>query len=208
MQDEFYPVDFVPSSMPIYLFEDQPVTRSVSSREDFHSHQWCPSRLTLESSSQLPPVPHTQPQITQSSPPGAPLQRAMPSPQILFPPLQLDVGGCRTVTSVFADDLWDSWCDLWDGHQDMCLGGDIAHDMRQLEGLAWAHGGLPPSLFHRVSRFQISQPCLVDCSVCLDTVCCGQQCARLGCGHVFHSHCLRDWLKHSRCCPNCRQDLS
>ncbi|WVQ83464.1 hypothetical protein IAT38_005605 [Cryptococcus sp. DSM 104549] len=30
---------------------------------------------------------------------------------------------------------------------------------------------------------------------------------KLGCGHVFHFHCLRSWLERQQSCPTCRRDV-
>ena len=46
------------------------------------------------------------------------------------------------------------------------------------------------------------------CSICCSEQRQGQRIMRLpGCGHIFHSSCLRTWLARSACCPMCRQEL-
>ena len=50
-----------------------------------------------------------------------------------------------------------------------------------------------------------------DCAVCLQSMSEGETLCRLACTgrHVFHSHCITDWLQTaSRCCPVDQQDLS
>ena len=47
------------------------------------------------------------------------------------------------------------------------------------------------------------------CSICLSERRKGQRVLRLpGCGHVFHSCCVRTWLARSGCCPSCRREIT
>ena len=49
------------------------------------------------------------------------------------------------------------------------------------------------------------------CAVCLCALAVGEELTQLTCEgqHVFHSHCIREWLSSaSRCCPVDNQDLS
>lgn len=49
------------------------------------------------------------------------------------------------------------------------------------------------------------------CSVCLGAMAAGEKLCRLACRgrHVFHSHCIDEWLTTaSRCCPIDQQDLA
>jgi len=52
---------------------------------------------------------------------------------------------------------------------------------------------------------------LGDCTICLGSMSTSEALCRLTCkgGHVFHRHCVTEWLRTaSRCCPICQQDLS
>lgn len=49
------------------------------------------------------------------------------------------------------------------------------------------------------------------CTVCLSSMSAGEELCRVACsgGHVFHRHCVAQWLQTaSRCCPTCQHDLS
>ncbi|PON73750.1 43kDa postsynaptic protein [Parasponia andersonii] len=47
-----------------------------------------------------------------------------------------------------------------------------------------------------------------DCVVCMSTLRPGEQVRKLSCLHVFHKHCLDDWLGHLNFnCPLCRSPL-
>lgn len=43
------------------------------------------------------------------------------------------------------------------------------------------------------------------CSICQDEECTHTQ-MRLGCGHLFHAHCLALWFRENSACPLCRDD--
>jgi Ring finger domain len=45
---------------------------------------------------------------------------------------------------------------------------------------------------------------VVDCSVCLDAILCGEDAAVLPCAHWFHFSCAESWLLGHNSCPNCR----
>lgn len=48
-----------------------------------------------------------------------------------------------------------------------------------------------------------------ECSVCLDKLNINQLHRELSCKHVFHPHCIDDWLlKCSASCPVCRKDIN
>ena len=43
------------------------------------------------------------------------------------------------------------------------------------------------------------------CAVCLSELVSGAETCRLrGCGHRYHSACIREWLTHQATCPMCR----
>jgi len=47
------------------------------------------------------------------------------------------------------------------------------------------------------------QPSLV-CTICLSEVRNGDRVGLLSCTHVFHSSCLKDWLRRKNACPLCQ----
>uniref|UniRef100_A0A1Q3G2W7 Putative e3 ubiquitin ligase n=1 Tax=Culex tarsalis TaxID=7177 RepID=A0A1Q3G2W7_CULTA len=49
----------------------------------------------------------------------------------------------------------------------------------------------------------------ISCTICLTTLSGGARPStrELACGHMFHTKCIEGWLKHTRCCPNCRTDV-
>ncbi|KAJ9450084.1 ERAD-associated E3 ubiquitin-protein ligase HRD1B [Diplonema papillatum] len=44
------------------------------------------------------------------------------------------------------------------------------------------------------------------CSICFDDLLAGDA-KKLACGHIFHRHCLRQWLERQTTCPYCRQTI-
>ena len=44
------------------------------------------------------------------------------------------------------------------------------------------------------------------CSICYDELYSGDA-KKLGCSHMFHRHCLRQWLERQTTCPYCRQNI-
>ena len=49
-----------------------------------------------------------------------------------------------------------------------------------------------------------AEPC--ECCICLDEFHDRERLAKLRCGHVFHSACIKKWLVHDLRCPTCRTD--
>jgi hypothetical protein len=46
------------------------------------------------------------------------------------------------------------------------------------------------------------------CPICLDTLHNHEQTGLLvACAHVFHSHCIQEWMKNSKQCPMCRTNI-
>ena len=47
------------------------------------------------------------------------------------------------------------------------------------------------------------------CIICRDQMDTSGGCKKLpGCGHAFHTHCLREWLVQQQTCPTCRADIA
>ncbi|KAG7364913.1 ring finger domain containing protein [Nitzschia inconspicua] len=60
----------------------------------------------------------------------------------------------------------------------------------------------------RVSPEELSDPNNRECCVCLENHMLDERVTRLPCAHIFHSHCILDWLTHHSCtCPVCRYEL-
>lgn len=46
-----------------------------------------------------------------------------------------------------------------------------------------------------------------DCNICMDDYNIGDKIVQLGCKHIFHEDCIRNWLCNERVtCPVCRKD--
>ena len=59
--------------------------------------------------------------------------------------------------------------------------------------------------------FRAARDATDACAVCLGAMGAGEELCQLACrgGHVFHQHCIHEWLRTaSRCCPVDQQDLS
>ena len=46
-----------------------------------------------------------------------------------------------------------------------------------------------------------------DCSICMTGFQNKEVIRKLPCGHIFHSKCIKPWLKKNVQCPNCRFDV-
>merc|ERR1719379_2480807 len=44
-----------------------------------------------------------------------------------------------------------------------------------------------------------------ECSICADKVL--ESATELNCGHVFHTLCLREWMRRKGTCPTCREAI-
>jgi len=47
-----------------------------------------------------------------------------------------------------------------------------------------------------------------SCTICLGQLAFGTAAIRIPCGHLFHQHCIFDWLKIGNACPVCRYELA
>jgi len=47
-----------------------------------------------------------------------------------------------------------------------------------------------------------------QCSICFEEYTENQKISKLPCGHFYHQYCIEKWLKRSRLCPYCRQEIS
>lgn len=63
--------------------------------------------------------------------------------------------------------------------------------------------GLIESALLPVSDEQLKQrECCIICLECID---CVESCAGLCCKHIYHNHCITQWLEKSKTCPICRK---
>jgi hypothetical protein len=47
-----------------------------------------------------------------------------------------------------------------------------------------------------------------DCIVCLNSFQSGDLVTTLPCSHVYHSKCIKDWLKTNPTCPVCKYEIT
>ncbi|XVF30329.1 hypothetical protein REPUB_Repub16aG0047700 [Reevesia pubescens] len=47
----------------------------------------------------------------------------------------------------------------------------------------------------------------IVCTICLDDLSTSSEAKRMPCSHLFHDHCIIDWLGKSKLCPICRFEL-
>ena len=67
--------------------------------------------------------------------------------------------------------------------------------------------------FPNATKEEMAEAC--DCIICKepflddagDPIVTMSTCKRIPCGHIFHLHCLRGWLKQQQSCPLCRADI-
>ncbi|KAE8717711.1 hypothetical protein F3Y22_tig00110030pilonHSYRG00009 [Hibiscus syriacus] len=48
----------------------------------------------------------------------------------------------------------------------------------------------------------------IDCAICLDNLSSSCKAKRMPCSHIFHAHCILNWLGIGNFCPTCRFELS
>jgi hypothetical protein len=51
-------------------------------------------------------------------------------------------------------------------------------------------------------------PIGTECVMCLVDYCAGDTVRVLNCRHVFHTHCIDEWLQRNRTCPCCCRDVT
>jgi len=66
-----------------------------------------------------------------------------------------------------------------------------------------ASTSLEQTLDEKYADYTDDKPSLV-CTICLSEVRNGERVGLLSCTHVFHSSCLKDWLRRKNACPLCR----
>ena len=49
---------------------------------------------------------------------------------------------------------------------------------------------------------------LTECSICLGDFMVDELICFITCFHVFHSKCIKDWLKRSKLCPMCNTEVT
>jgi hypothetical protein len=77
------------------------------------------------------------------------------------------------------------------------------------EGIAYWQGP-PTTRYDAVVDFLDYQEAMrgLDCSICITELGKDGQFWRIKkCGHVFHEHCLKQWLKYNKICPLDRANL-
>ena len=47
-----------------------------------------------------------------------------------------------------------------------------------------------------------------ECVICLEPITNESMCRMLSCFHIFHAHCVANWLVTNASCPMCNKDLS
>jgi hypothetical protein len=48
---------------------------------------------------------------------------------------------------------------------------------------------------------------LNECPICLEQYAKDEKICILQCDHTFHEKCIKEWLKNSENCPNCRENI-
>lgn len=65
---------------------------------------------------------------------------------------------------------------------------------------------LDPECWRRLSNAVNSVLRGAVCGVCLETLQ-AAECRKFPCGHMFHTECVRDYIKERNCCPMCREKV-
>ena len=43
----------------------------------------------------------------------------------------------------------------------------------------------------------------IECVICLQDMKFGDELTMIRCSHIYHSHCIQEWMKRKRICPLC-----
>jgi hypothetical protein len=69
------------------------------------------------------------------------------------------------------------------------------------------HGGVKMQIL-LLTTATVPVPEARTCTICMEEVRSeGENLVILRCGHLFHRNCIFHWLRESRPCPSCREDL-
>lgn len=67
---------------------------------------------------------------------------------------------------------------------------------------------IPRRVYRTVKFSNLVETAATSCSICYDDYRQSSSVIVLDCVHIFHSRCLKTWLREARCCPICRAELA
>jgi Ring finger domain len=72
---------------------------------------------------------------------------------------------------------------------------------------AFANTGAPPGCVDQLRLRSMDDCPSSECCICMDVFAASDVVVETNCGHFFHKSCCREWLRQSRTCPVCRDDI-
>jgi Ring finger domain len=72
---------------------------------------------------------------------------------------------------------------------------------------AFANTGAPPGCVDQLRIRSMDDWPSTECCICMEVFSAPDIVVETNCGHVFHQSCCREWLRQSRTCPVCRDDI-
>ena len=72
---------------------------------------------------------------------------------------------------------------------------------------AFATTGAPPGCVDQLRILSMDDVPISECCICMELFAAPDVVVETNCNHLFHKSCCREWLRHSRTCPVCRDDI-
>lgn len=119
----------------------------------------------------------------------------------------------RAEDMMLFDPFINGVAELHDRHRDMRLDVDNMSYEELLaleERIGDVNTGLSDEVIlqslkeRKFSAFMRGLPSLEPCCICQEEYVVGERIGTLDCGHDFHSHCIRQWLRQKNTCPICK----
>ncbi|KAL8156207.1 hypothetical protein AgCh_001338 [Apium graveolens] len=119
----------------------------------------------------------------------------------------------RAEDMMIFDPFINGVAELHDRHRDMRLDVDNMSYEELLaleERIGDVNTGLSDEVILRslkerkFSAFMRGLPSLEPCCICQEEYVVGESIGTLDCGHDFHSHCIKQWLRQKNTCPICK----
>jgi len=60
----------------------------------------------------------------------------------------------------------------------------------------------------RITEGEVISEASAPCVICMESLSGSSSLYHLGCSHVFHKHCLAEWMRANTSCPMCRKEIA
>lgn len=105
------------------------------------------------------------------------------------------------------------WRDFFNVVFDMNIGWNNLDDDNESNIFEDVKVTLTQEQFNTLTKTKVDKDNLIeyegkDCNICMDTYKVDDTIIKLGCNHLFHKNCIKEWLcKEKITCPVCRKDV-